>query len=39
MRRDDLRWAVATALAAALCALAAPLALPLWAWGRLRGRR
>lgn len=30
MTRDDLRWAVATATTAALCVLAAPLALVLW---------
>lgn len=40
MRREDLSWAAADVVAALLCALVAPLALPLWLCSRVRdGRR
>lgn len=39
MTRESLVWAVADVVALALCALSAPLALPLWLCSRVRGGR
>jgi|GEM_PF-2308074 len=35
MKREDIRWAVATLVATALCIMLAPLAITIWGFSRL----